>query len=113
MQARPLRIEVLGSGLRGLPVMRQQFGEPGDGMGSDAREDILEPGVGIDSHALARGHETLAASSSESFPFAGDSACACRACSNSANSASWSAESCSLLRLRLASSSSRSKVSIL
>jgi hypothetical protein len=37
--------------------MRQQLGEPGDGMGSDAREDILEPGVGIDPHALTRCHE--------------------------------------------------------
>jgi len=58
MQARPIRIQSSGSGLRGLPVVRQQFGEPGDRMGGDARQNILEPGVGINSHALTGGHET-------------------------------------------------------
>ena len=58
MQARPIRIQTWGSGLRELPVVRQQLGEPRDGVGGDALQHIFEPGVGIDSHPLTGGHET-------------------------------------------------------
>ena len=54
---KPRSIQLQGSGLRKLPVVRQQLGEPGDGMGGDARQYILKPSVGIDSHALTRRHE--------------------------------------------------------
>src|SRR3954454_4917509 len=52
-------------------------------------------------------------SSSESSGGGVASISACRACHAAANNASWSAESCSLLRLRLASSNSRKRASIL
>ena len=37
--------------------MRQKFGDAVDGMVGDAGEDVLEPGEGVDIHALARGYE--------------------------------------------------------
>src|SRR5262249_7381646 len=58
MQARPHRIQFSGSGLRRLPVVWEQFGEPGNRMVSDARQDILEPCIGIDSQALTGCHKT-------------------------------------------------------
>ena len=47
-----------GSSPGGRPVVRQQLGEPGNRMGGDAGEDVLEPEEGIDSSALAGSHET-------------------------------------------------------
>jgi len=45
--ARPTLSDLnLRSCLRGRPVVRQKLGEPGNGMGGDAGEDILEPGEG-------------------------------------------------------------------
>ena len=49
---------MMGSGVRGFPLVRQQLGELGDGVCGDARQHILEPSVRIDSHALTRGYET-------------------------------------------------------
>src|SRR5690242_348088 len=43
-----------GSGVRGYPVVRQEFGDAGDGMGRDTRQDVLQPGEGIDRDPLAR-----------------------------------------------------------
>ena len=37
--------------------MRQEFGEPGNGMGGDAGENILEPGEGFDFGPLAGSHK--------------------------------------------------------
>ena len=37
--------------------MREKFGEPGNGMTSDAGENILEPDEWIDSYALTGSHE--------------------------------------------------------
>src|SRR5207302_9742377 len=45
------------SGLGGGPVVRQEFGQSGNGMGGDAGEDILEPGEWIDSSPLTGSRE--------------------------------------------------------
>ena len=37
--------------------MREKFGEPADGMASDAGEDVFEPDEGIDTDPLTRGQE--------------------------------------------------------
>ena len=38
--------------------MRQKLSDPGDGMGSDAGKDVLEPGEGFDTNPLARRRKT-------------------------------------------------------
>jgi hypothetical protein len=47
----------LGLSLSGSPVVRQKLGKAVNGMAGDAKEDIFEPGKGIDVHALAGCHE--------------------------------------------------------
>ena len=44
--------------LGGRPVVREKFGDPGDGVVGDARQDILEPGERVDAHSLTGGRET-------------------------------------------------------
>src|SRR5208282_156424 len=44
---------------QGPPVPRQQLIEPMRGMGGDAREDIGEPGLGIDAVHLCRDDEAV------------------------------------------------------
>jgi hypothetical protein len=46
---------VLWLWLRESPVVRQEFSNPANGMGGNAREDIFEPGEGVDT--LARWQE--------------------------------------------------------
>lgn len=43
--------------LDGCPVVWKKFGEPGNGMVRDARENILEPDEWIDSDALTGSHK--------------------------------------------------------
>ena len=57
-RAGPSELEFWKSDLSGRPVVGQQLGEPGNGMGGDAGEDVLEPTEGIDSSTLAGSHET-------------------------------------------------------
>lgn len=49
--------EVLGGGLSGFPVVRQEFLEPFGWMGADAMEDVAKIGEGIDLESLAGGDE--------------------------------------------------------
>jgi hypothetical protein len=46
-----------GLSVRGRQVVRQELGHAGDGVGRYTRQDVLEPGEGIDPGPLARGHE--------------------------------------------------------
>ena len=59
MEERPRASVKLGISLRlsGRPVVREKFGEPGDGMSTEAGQHVIEPGEGIDSYTLAGCHE--------------------------------------------------------
>ena len=43
--------------LGGIPVVRKKLGKSGNRMGSDAGEDVFEPGEGVDTNPLTRGQK--------------------------------------------------------